>query len=199
MQIEKTYHFHASHRNETLKDKCRNLHGHTYHLTCVFDVERDKSNPNISMLFSEFDQIETMIKEQYDHAFIVHVGDPLLGYVIAADRAEGTDQKKLILTRPTSVENVCYELFTMIKNMGFNLIQLRLKETTTSTLNYYLKDWESDKIAFDEGEKWCECVFEGRNNCMVCGRTQWDFKIAKRIRNAKQSAEGTVDDGPERS
>ena len=41
MIIQKQYKFYAAHRNETLQDKCRNLHGHRYGLRCHFEVERD--------------------------------------------------------------------------------------------------------------------------------------------------------------
>jgi 6-pyruvoyltetrahydropterin/6-carboxytetrahydropterin synthase len=30
--IIKDYHFYTAHRNENLRDKCRNIHGHTYYL-----------------------------------------------------------------------------------------------------------------------------------------------------------------------
>ncbi|MCO6458731.1 MAG: 6-carboxytetrahydropterin synthase, partial [Pirellulaceae bacterium] len=40
MLIRKEYKFYAAHRNEELSDKCRNLHGHRYGVTCFFEVER---------------------------------------------------------------------------------------------------------------------------------------------------------------
>ena len=52
MIIQKQYKFYAAHRNETLDDKCSNLHGHRYGLKCHFEVERDGS---ISTLFGDFD------------------------------------------------------------------------------------------------------------------------------------------------
>ena len=43
MMIQKEYRFYAAHRNEELHDKCRNLHGHRYGMTCFFEVERTGS------------------------------------------------------------------------------------------------------------------------------------------------------------
>ena len=36
MLIQKDYKFYAAHRNEELHDKCRNLHGHRYGVSCFF-------------------------------------------------------------------------------------------------------------------------------------------------------------------
>ena len=71
MIIQKQYKFYAAHRNEQLLDKCRNLHGHRYGLVCFFEVERDGA---LSTLFGDFDdKIEPLIKNCYDHCFIVIV------------------------------------------------------------------------------------------------------------------------------
>ena len=52
MIIRKEYKFYAAHRNETLRDKCSNLHGHRDGVSCLFEVERDGE---ISTLFGTFD------------------------------------------------------------------------------------------------------------------------------------------------
>jgi 6-pyruvoyltetrahydropterin/6-carboxytetrahydropterin synthase len=195
MQIEKLYHFHAAHRNELLQDKCFNVHGHTYHLKAVFDVVRDQTDPNISVLFSNFDTIEQMLKADWDHALLMNVEDPLLAYLMAFTRDTQQALKIVVLPRATSVENVCYTLFGIITKMGFGLIRLELKETTTSTVSYTKEDWERDTVLFDEGVKWCECVFvDNEQRCSVCDRTKWEFKLAKRRRGHEQSTERTANE-----
>lgn len=47
MIIQKDYKFYAAHRNETLKDKCSNLHGHRYGLRCFL-----KSNAMVILVHS---------------------------------------------------------------------------------------------------------------------------------------------------
>jgi 6-pyruvoyltetrahydropterin/6-carboxytetrahydropterin synthase len=75
MIIQKQYKFYAAHRNEELHDKCRNLHGHRYGVTCFFEVERTGS---YSTLFAEFDdKIEPFLKAEYDHAMLINVNDSL--------------------------------------------------------------------------------------------------------------------------
>ena len=75
MLIEKVYKFYAAHRNEELKDKCSNLHGHRYGVRCFFKVERDGA---ISTLFGDFDEkVEPWIKDKYDHGMLINIHDPL--------------------------------------------------------------------------------------------------------------------------
>ena len=88
MIIEKKYKFYAAHRNEELADKCRNLHGHRYGLRCFFEVERSGS---ITTLFGDFDsRVEPLLKEQYDHAMLVNVNDPL--YQTLLDHTQRTGE-----------------------------------------------------------------------------------------------------------
>jgi len=75
MIIRKEYKFYAAHRNETLRDKCSNLHGHRYGVSCLFEVERDGE---ISTLFGTFDdRMEPWLREHYDHGLLINRHDPL--------------------------------------------------------------------------------------------------------------------------
>jgi 6-pyruvoyltetrahydropterin/6-carboxytetrahydropterin synthase len=189
MLIKKTFHFYAAHRNEKLNDKCRSLHGHTYRLTCTFKVERDVCNPDVTTLFSEYNQIEDYLKEVYDHALLISSQDTLLSYLEAYDSEVGIVQKRVVLPRATSVENLCYDIFGRIKEMKFDLIELQIQETETSTVIYSLEDWEKDKVEFNEVKTECECVMGPNKLCIMCGRSEWDWKLAKRRRkNEEQSA-----------
>ena len=47
MIIQKEYKFYAAHRNEELTDKCRNLHGHRYGVTCFFEVRTDRRDYDV--------------------------------------------------------------------------------------------------------------------------------------------------------
>ena len=146
MIIQKQYKFYAAHRNEELHDKCRNLHGHRYGVTCFFEVERTGS---YSTLFAEFDdKIEPFLKAEYDHAMLINVHDSL--YQTLCDHMERTGEcfrlKKF--TVPTSVENLCHQLFTEITEMGFRLNRLEIRETDTSVVEYTREDWVADNRLF---------------------------------------------------
>lgn len=145
MLIHKEYKFYAAHRNEELTDKCRNLHGHRYGVRCVFQVERTGS---YTTLFEDFDRrIEPFLKAEYDHAMLIHVHDPLYETLCEHTRRTGETLKLKRFDRPTSVENLCYQLFGEITRMGFRLERLEVRETDTSVVEYDRDDWLADRRA----------------------------------------------------
>lgn len=146
MVIRKQYKFYAAHRNETLKDKCRNLHGHRYAVRCFFEVERDG---DISTLFGDFDsKVEPWLKNNYDHGMLINVHDPLYESLQLHMTRTGEDLRLNVFDGPTSVENLCHKLFTEITQMGFRLTQLEIQETDTSTVCYTRDDWVADNRYF---------------------------------------------------
>jgi len=75
MIIQKEYKFYAAHRNQELRDKCSNLHGHRYGITCFFEVERTGA---LTTLFADFDsRIEPFLRSEYDHGMMIHIEDSL--------------------------------------------------------------------------------------------------------------------------
>lgn len=142
MIIQKTYKFYAAHRNEELDDKCRNLHGHRYGVTCFFEVERTGA---LTTLFADFDaKIEPFLRREYDHAMLIHVKDPLYGSLLR-HMEENADALKLkCLPYPTTVENLGHRLFTEITEMGFRLHCLEIQETDSSVVRYTRDDWVDD-------------------------------------------------------
>lgn len=146
MIIEKQYKFYAAHRNETLNDKCSNLHGHRYGVRCHFEVERDG---DISTLFGDFDaKIEPWLKSEYDHAMLIHEQDSLFETLQMHMARTGETLRLNVFERPTSVENLCHKMFTEITAMGFRLAKLEIQETDTSTICYTREDWVADNREF---------------------------------------------------
>ena len=140
MIISKEFKFYAAHRNEEIGGKCANLHGHRYGLVCKFEVERVNS---VSTPFAEFDDhVGRLILEQYDHGMLIHLGDPLYDTLKQHEQTYGESFKLKILDGPTSVENLAHTLFTEISSLGFRLVQLEVKETDTSIVEYTLEDWK---------------------------------------------------------
>ncbi len=148
MIIQKQYKFYAAHRNEELRDKCSNIHGHRYGLTCFFEVER---TGHLTTLFSDFDAlIEPLLKNEYDHGMLIHRHDPLYEtFEMHADRT-GERFRLKVLDFPTSVENVSYVLFTEIVELGFRLKRIELRETDTSVVEYTREDWVADNRRFSD-------------------------------------------------
>ncbi len=149
MIIQKDYKFYAAHRNEELDDKCRNIHGHRYGVRCFFLVKREGS---ISTLFSNFDdKIEPLFREQYDHAMLINVHDPLYATLLKHCEEHGEVFRLKTLSQPTSVENLCFTIFGEISAMGFHMVKLELRETDTSWIEYSREDWVEDQRLFRSG------------------------------------------------
>ena len=142
MIIQKSYKFYAAHRNEELNDKCSNLHGHRYGITCHFEVERSGS---LTTLFGDFDEkIEPFLKEEYDHAMLIHTNDPLYGSLLRHMEENSETLKLKCLPYPTTVENLGHKLFSEITEMGFRLSRIEIRETDSSVLHYSREDWVED-------------------------------------------------------
>ena len=148
MIIRKEYKFYAAHRNETLQDKCSNLHGHRYGLRCFFVVEREG---DISTLFGDFDaRVEPWLKERYDHSMLINIHDPLYESLQLHMARTGESLRLCEFDGPTSVENLCHKLFTEITQLGFRLNQLEVQETDTSVVSYSREDWVADNRYFGQ-------------------------------------------------
>ena len=146
MIIQKQYKFYAAHRNEELQDKCRNLHGHRYGITCHFEVERTGA---LSTLFGEFDsKIEPFLKAEYDHGMLIHVKDSLYDTLTQHMLRTGEDLRLKRFSHPTTVENLAHLLFTEITEMGFRLSLLEVRETDSSVISYTREDWVDDSRYF---------------------------------------------------
>jgi 6-pyruvoyltetrahydropterin/6-carboxytetrahydropterin synthase len=142
MRIKKEYHFHCAHRNEQLADKCNNLHGHTYHVSLIFNVHR---NGSVTTLFADFDKKVLPLIAAFDHATLIHQSDPMCGVL------HDFRQKLYVLLFPSSAENMCYEIWRMLEITApeLDLVEIQLKETTSSTVIYDKNDYLSDVDYFN--------------------------------------------------
>ena len=146
MIIQKEYKFYAAHRNEQLEDKCHNLHGHRYGITCHFEVER---TGELTTLFDDFDrEIEPFLKKEYDHSMMINVNDPLYEALRSYTLRTGDAMKFTRFDRPTTVENLAHKLFTELIEMGYPLVRLDVRETDTSVVCYTSDDWIRDREYF---------------------------------------------------
>jgi 6-pyruvoyltetrahydropterin/6-carboxytetrahydropterin synthase len=156
MIIQKEYKFYAAHRNETLRDKCSNIHGHRYGLRIHFEVERDGA---ISTLFGDFDsKIEPYLKQNFDHGMLINQHDPLYETLLDHSARTGEHFRLKVFHGPTSVENLAWILFSEITEMGFSLDRIEVQETDTSTIIYTREDWVSDNRHFTDLKRETEVV-----------------------------------------
>ncbi|TWT87582.1 6-pyruvoyl tetrahydropterin synthase [Pseudobythopirellula maris] len=142
MLIQKDYKFYAAHRNEELCDKCRNLHGHRYGVSCFFEVERQGA---LTTLFGDFDdKIEPHLKQNYDHGMLINGSDPLYATLRDHEQRTGEKFRLNVFSAPTTVENLAHKLFGEITEMGFRMQRIEVRETDTSVVTYTHKDWLAD-------------------------------------------------------
>lgn len=130
MRVLKKHHFYAAHRNEYLKTKCSNLHGHTYYVEVVLSNDKvDESG--ITILFSDIDILINPIIESFDHSTLINSADTALLNALSP-----LNMKLKVFDFPTSAENICRVLFENIKKIGLPVVEVYLKETTSSTVVY---------------------------------------------------------------
>jgi 6-pyruvoyltetrahydropterin/6-carboxytetrahydropterin synthase len=140
--IRKYYKFYAAHRNEQLSDKCRNLHGHRYGVVCYFEVERTGA---LTTLFGDFDAlIEPLLREQYDHGMLIHRDDPLYATLVDHMHRTGESLRLKVFDAPTTVENLAFQLFSEITDLGLRLARIEIRETDSSVVEYTREDWVED-------------------------------------------------------
>lgn len=130
MHLLKTYHFHSAHRNTELEgEKCWSLHGHTYHVEVLLEnnVIAGKST---GLLFSEVDERISPIIAVLDHSFIVYEDDPLYEMLLPMG------MRMYPMKTETSAENLTKHIYQLIEKTGLPVLEVRLKETTSSEVIY---------------------------------------------------------------
>ena len=127
INIKQKYHFYAGHRNKSAGEKCARLHGHTYYVECLFEF--DELNNGVSILFHNIELIVKPLIKEYDHYFLLYEKDELCKVF---DKA---NESYIKLPFETSAENMAIHLFNKIKKF-INIVEIRLAETTSSTVIY---------------------------------------------------------------
>lgn len=143
ISIEKKYHFHAAHRNEKLDDKCRNLHGHTYHVVVRFNSLKVTDESGVSIKFADLDAIVEPIIKDLDHTTLIHENDLLLRWIKDFNERQpdlATSVKEFPYV--TSAENIAAYILNAVKyaaqDAGYKGLQFEvsLQETTSSIVHF---------------------------------------------------------------
>jgi 6-pyruvoyltetrahydropterin/6-carboxytetrahydropterin synthase len=132
LTVVKHYRFHAAHRNRELRNKCSNIHGHTYHITCTFKVEEPNPETGVTIEFAHLDSIANDVFNQYDHALLLHDQDPLLKHL----RGFSEPLKIVTFPFPTSAENLAREIHIELLELGLPIHAIALYETPSSGVHY---------------------------------------------------------------
>lgn len=68
--------FPMGHRLKSHPGRCRHMHGHTYHVHATFGAEQLDTQGMVAD-FKVLKQVMHKVLDDYDHAFVIEVGDPL--------------------------------------------------------------------------------------------------------------------------
>ena len=135
IKINKKYHFYAAHRNKNADEKCGRIHGHQYHVECIFEFNTINEKSGITVLFGDIDKKVDAIIKDYCHWFLLYEKDSLCEILDLADEP----YRKLPFE--TSAENLCIWLFNRIKNESeLPIVKLNLRETNSSQVTYEIKN-----------------------------------------------------------
>ncbi|WP_299519701.1 6-carboxytetrahydropterin synthase [Winogradskyella sp.] len=147
IRITKQFSFEAGHALHGYDGKCKNLHGHSYHLdvTVIGTPIEDNTNVKFGMVI-DFGDLKKIVKDEivdvFDHAMIFNKNTPHLE--LANDLKSRGHDIILVDYQPTT-EMMVIDFAEKIKRHLPNTIKLhslKLRETATSFAEWYASDNE---------------------------------------------------------
>lgn len=120
--------FDAGHRLLKHEGKCRNVHGHRYRVEIEAQAERLDDVGRVVDFQVIKQRIGGWLDEQWDHGFIVEVGDPFVEALVAAR------SKVYRLPVSPTAENLAVFLLNevcdpLLQGTGVTVVQVRVWET----------------------------------------------------------------------
>lgn len=140
IRVTKEFDFETAHALDGYEGKCKDIHGHSYHLTVTFKgtPSEDTSKSECGMVV-DFGDIKRVINEKvisiYDHRLILRKDSRFNGIELKNERV------RYVTFQPTC-ENMLLEIVSLIKNSFDNceLHSASLRETATSYAEWYAED-----------------------------------------------------------
>jgi len=111
MRVAKRFGWEAAHRLPLHMGQCRNLHGHSYRMTVVFEGE-----PREDGMVIDFQEIKALVKplvDTWDHATLVSANDTRLAAAV-----KSLDVRHVILPFETTAENLCILVADYVRREG---------------------------------------------------------------------------------
>lgn len=147
IRITKQFSFETGHALYGYDGKCKNVHGHSYHLnvTVIGKPISESNNVKFGMVI-DFGDLKKIVKEEivdvFDHATVFNKNTPHVE--LAKELADRDHNVLLVDYQPTS-EMMVIDFAEKIKQRLPNNIalhSLRLSETTSSFAEWYASDNE---------------------------------------------------------
>jgi 6-pyruvoyltetrahydropterin/6-carboxytetrahydropterin synthase len=147
IRITKQFDFESAHALYGYDGKCKNIHGHSYHLhVTVIGTPIEDNNHHKNGMVLDFGDLKQMVKEEivdvFDHAIILNGNSPHRD--LALTLKDNAHRIVLVDYQPTS-ENMLFDIADKIKKQlpkNVSLHSLKLFETANSYAEWFAKDQE---------------------------------------------------------
>ena len=147
IRITKEFRFETGHALFGYDGKCRNVHGHSYHLsvTIIGTPIEEEGQIKLGMVMDFGDLKKIVNKEvvdRFDHATVFNGNSP---HVKLAKTLEAEGHKVILADYQPTSENMVLDFAARIQKQlpsGISLHSLRLRETGTAYAEWYASDQE---------------------------------------------------------
>lgn len=145
IRITKHFDFESAHALYGYDGKCKNIHGHSYHLyVTVIGTPIEDINHHKNGMVLDFGDLKKMVKEEivdvFDHAIILNGKSPHIALAETLD--DHAHRIVLVDYQPTS-ENMLFDFAERIKKRlpeNVSLHSLKLFETANSYAEWFADD-----------------------------------------------------------
>ncbi|MDG1571592.1 6-carboxytetrahydropterin synthase [Robiginitalea sp. M366] len=145
IRITKEFTFETGHALYGYDGKCRNVHGHSYHLAVTVSGTPIAEPGQVKLgMVMDFGDLKTIVKEEivdpFDHATVFNRNTP---HVDLARTLEQEGHKVILADYQPTSENMVIDFARRIKDRlpeNIRLHSIRLRETGTAYAEWYASD-----------------------------------------------------------
>ena len=141
IRVTKEFDFEAAHALDNYDGKCKDIHGHSYHLTVTISgrAKEEKHLSDCGMVI-DFSEVKKVIKQEvmpiFDHRLLLRMDSRFKGLEVKNERVRYVDYQ------PTC-ENMLLDIVHILQNKfpdGATLEKVLLRETATSFAEWLRSD-----------------------------------------------------------
>ena len=145
IRITKHFDFESAHALYGYDGKCKNIHGHSYHLnvTVIGEPIDDQENAKNGMVM-DFGDLKRIVKREivdvFDHSVILNKNSP---HIELAKTIQDHSHKIVLVTYQPTSENMLFDFAQKIKSQlpkNVFLHSLKLNETANSYAEWFASD-----------------------------------------------------------
>jgi 6-pyruvoyl-tetrahydropterin synthase len=144
VRVSKRFSFDMAHALYGYDGPCKNIHGHTYHLTVTLQGKPSIESTDVKLgMVIDFADLKQIVHEQilstFDHALVLNQEAPYVKSEVIANEFE----KVITVAYQPTCENLMLHFVSLIKDkfsVDKKLVALRLEETPNSYAEWFLTD-----------------------------------------------------------